>query len=306
MASASADKTLAELLHLDPAVLVGAAASGIIARTICHPLDTMRIRIQTAKGSTLPPLRELLPTPRIRLYAGLPVALAVGVPALTAYLSVFEGSKSLIMRKVNPDDSLIHQLPIFVTAAIMAQLSSAVIWTPLDVLKSRLQAGRDGTSALNLLVKIYKTEKLRGFYRGYLMSTALFGPQLSAYWTCYEILKKRLIPGYSTRTSNAPPASKLGLTETELMLRYMASSSIACATAVTLTNPLDAVTARLQTSGGRYGGVRNIVKYMWTHGGLSAFTRGIKVRIAYAIPSNTISMLVYEQVKRKWKRLDSE
>jgi len=79
-----------------------------------HTVDTIRIRIQTA-GYPVPPIKELVPRPRIRsLYAGaialsssclvflcveltrslstgLPVAIGFSVPALSVYLSVYEG-----------------------------------------------------------------------------------------------------------------------------------------------------------------------------------------------------------------------
>ena len=39
-------------------------------------VDTLRVRIQTHEGKTMPPLRQLIPKPWTGLYAGLPIALA--------------------------------------------------------------------------------------------------------------------------------------------------------------------------------------------------------------------------------------
>jgi hypothetical protein len=56
-------------------------------------VDTLRIRVQTWPGKVVPPLHELVPRPRVRtLYAGLPVALGFSVPALSIYLSTYEGT----------------------------------------------------------------------------------------------------------------------------------------------------------------------------------------------------------------------
>ena len=53
-------------------------------------MDTLRIRIQTA-GAVIPPLKQLVPAPRLQnLYAGLPVAIAFSVPALSVYMLTYE------------------------------------------------------------------------------------------------------------------------------------------------------------------------------------------------------------------------
>lgn len=43
---------------------------------IRDPVDTLRVRIQTYEGKSMPPLRQLIPKPWTGLYAGLPIALA--------------------------------------------------------------------------------------------------------------------------------------------------------------------------------------------------------------------------------------
>jgi len=88
-------------------------------------------------------------------------------------------------------------------------------------------------------------------------------------------------------------------------MRYLLTSSAACAISVTVTNPIDAVQARWQTSAGKAGGLSDIVKTMWRIGRTSAFLRGIGARIAYTIPVNAISMTTYELVKRKYQQNSS-
>ena len=106
---------------------------------------------------------------------------------------------------------------------------------------------------------------------------------MSLYWVLYESFKTRFIPGYSPSSSRAPAQSMSGLSEETLALRYLLTSSAACAIAVTATNPIDAVQARWQTSGGKAGSLKDIVKNMWRVGGSSAFLRGIAPRIAYTV-----------------------
>jgi hypothetical protein len=59
----------------------------------------------------------------------------------------------------------------------MAEIASGAIWTPLDVLKSRLQKGESGNesrSAIRLLKKIVHEEGVKGVFRGYLVSMVVF------------------------------------------------------------------------------------------------------------------------------------
>ncbi|BGP47427.1 hypothetical protein JCM10450v2_003279 [Rhodotorula kratochvilovae] len=316
--------------YVEPFVLVASSCSAIAARLCTHPLDTLRIRIQTA-GYPVPPIRELVPKPRMRsLYAGLPVAIGFSVPALSVYLATYEASKRYFSENWLPrheQPTLLQQLPVFVAAGTAAEFASGAIWTPLDVLKSRLQTGREGTSAIALTRKILHEEGAIGLMKGYWLGTFIFVPNISVYWCIYETLKQRFIPGYSIHggpspssdspaappssdspLAAAPPSPSLDhsiLRNIPVTLRYTLCSVTACSIAACVTTPIEVVQARWQTSGAAGksaagGGIMGIVRELWRQGGPRAFTRGLGIRIAYAIPANGISMTVYESVKR-WK-----
>ncbi|BGP31400.1 hypothetical protein JCM10296v2_003164 [Rhodotorula toruloides] len=324
--SEAAVQESAKQAYLNPWVIVASSSSAISARVFTHPLDTIRIRIQTA-GHPVPPLRELVPAPRVRgLYAGLPVAIGFSVPALSVYLATYEASKRYFSERFLPHDreaSLLQQIPVFVAAGTAAEFASGAIWTPLDVLKSRLQTGREGTSAVALTRKIIKNEGWMGLMRGYWMGTAIFVPNISVYWCIYESLKMRFIPNYSSyRPSSASPSSSAQpdspstaspssapadtATETSgipVTFRYTLCSVSAVAVAACTTSPIEVIQARWQTSGGTVkGGISQIVRDLWRQEGAKAFTRGLGIRVAYAIPANGISMTIYESIKR-WKGL---
>ena len=113
---------------------------------------------------------------------------------------------------------------------------------------------------------------------------------MSFYWMLYESLKSRFIPGYTPSSSRAPSQSISGLSEESLTLRYLLTSCVACGISVTITNPIDAVQARWQTSAGKAGGLTDIVKTMWRIGGTGAFLRGIGARIAYTVSDGILSI----------------
>jgi hypothetical protein len=60
----------------------------------------------------------------------------------------------------------LKQGPIYLMSGLTAEMVSGIIWTPMDVAKSRLQRGKDHhTKARTLLKEIWKTEGYRGVWR---------------------------------------------------------------------------------------------------------------------------------------------
>ena len=112
-------------------------------------------------------------------------------------------------------------------------------------------------------------------------------PNISVYWSVYESLKSRYIPGYSavqSSSSTPRPEPDAAPGTIPITLRYTLCSVTACVIAACVTTPIEVVQARWQTSGGKIqGGVSEIVRQMWKTGGPMAFTRGLGIRIAYAV-----------------------
>lgn len=157
----------------------------------------------------------------------------------------------------------------------------------MDVMKARLQKGNEGTSATRLLQKIWREEGYRGVWRGYWLSNAIFIPYISMYWALYESLKTRFIPDYDAYK----PASSTSYSSTTssgipITARYTLCSVSACTLAAAVTNPIELVQSRWQTSGGTgvHGvGIGGIVRELYKQGGVRAFSRGLGIRVAYAV-----------------------
>ncbi|KAK9896895.1 mitochondrial carrier [Cystobasidium minutum MCA 4210] len=298
---------------LDLTTILASSGSALVSRLTTHPLDTLRVRIQTYEGKSMPPLRQLIPKPWTGLYAGLPIALAFNVPGSCFYLTAYEACKSKLAKYLIPESSdgkppsLLAQAPLIVTAALGAEVASGAIWTPMDVLKQRLQTGKESTKSAPVLIKrIWKEEGYRGVWRGYFFSLAQFGPYVSIYWLTYEALKTRFIPGYVA--SQGPRKAQEHPIFSLTTLRYTACSMGACALSVVLTNPVDIVQTRWQTSGGkitsdglkesREGTLKDVFKHLWQTSGPRGFMRGVGIRIFYAIPANAIGMTAYESFKK--------
>lgn len=120
-----------------------------------------------------------------------------------------------------------------------------------------------------------------------------------------EVLKSNFIPNYNamSTTSPLPTSSAPSLLPFEIPLtaKYTLCSVTSCVLSATLTTPIELVQSRWQTSAGLIkGGIREIVGDIWRRNGVRGFYRGLGVRVVYAIPANSISMTVFESLKR-WK-----
>ncbi|PVF93102.1 mitochondrial carrier [Serendipita vermifera] len=296
---------------IDPFLLFAGGCSALASRTIVHPLDTIRVRIQTyPPGKSLPKsIGGLVGTPALpKLYAGLPVALGFSVPALAVYLTTYDAAKLNMARLLgckDQDPKTIpwwKQGPIYLISGLTAEMVSGVIWTPMDVAKSRLQRGKDNhTKARTLLKEIWKMEGYRGVWRGYWVSIAVFGPQVSLYWAIYEGFKTAVIPNYNPYRETKAELQGTKREEIQLAATYAVTSGLAMSLSAMITNPIEIVRTRWQTSGAdadRSSTMIGMVRRMWKEAGWRAFMRGALIRGIYYIPSNAISMTTFEMLRR--------
>jgi len=104
-------------------------------------------------------------------------------------------------------------------------------------------------------------------------------------WAIYERLKMAAIPNYNPYQS--PSKSKGGGTnEMDLAARYAALSATAMSTSAIITNPIEIVRTRWQTSGGdanRPVSLLSMIQDMWRQAGWRAFMRGAMIRGIYYV-----------------------
>ena len=110
-------------------LIKSAFLSSLVSRSITYPLDTIKTRIQYKNNIKTN-----------NLFRGVSYSLIISCPALGVYLATYELAKN----KINKDHFTTHIL-----SAFTAEIVSSVFWTPLDVIKSKVQ-----TNSLNKTTKI--------------------------------------------------------------------------------------------------------------------------------------------------------
>jgi len=185
-------------------------------------------------------------------------------------------------------------------SGVIADVSGALIWTPMDVVKQRLQVQRSHASAemplkykgsFHALTTIIREEGVLGLYRGFFTALATYGPLVGIYFATYEKLKAQIaeVRGY-------PSVSELPF------YYHLISGASAGAFAAAVTCPIDVVKTRVQVlsrdNPQEYSNAWRAVRTIFHKEGIGAFSKGMGARILWIAPGNAITISAYEQCKK--------
>ena len=155
---------------------------------------------------------------------------------------------------------------------------ASILFTPMDVLKQKMQTGSSSNDTISTVKDLYKSHGIYGFYRGYFLTQLVFVPFSAIYFSVYEKSKKV----YSSLIKN-----EIGLGSS------FACSLFAASIASVITNPLDVIKTRIQIRTG-VSTTAVIKELYYTQGGLCAFGKGLGARIIWAAPSMSLSVALWE------------
>lgn len=168
-------------------IMLGSAASGMLARIPMHPIDTIKARAQALTSISGPGsaattathanacthyeggllrhahdavvaetpsirtvFRSALATGGIRsLYQGFPIAFVGSAPASCLYFSSYEMSKRWFA-----SSAISCNLPVSMQhfgAGLVAEAFSCVMWVPIDVLKERMQVAESSSASATVV-----------------------------------------------------------------------------------------------------------------------------------------------------------
>ena len=149
--------------------------------------------------------------------------------------------------------------------------------------RSKGQIARDITKA------IYRTDGMKGFYRGYVAAICTYAPSSASWWTFYQL--------FQDLAAAIIPIEDLGIPNTAI--QSGAAMSSGCATAI-MTNPLDLAKTRVQVQ--RKPFFETFVK-LWREEHLRIFSKGLSARMTSSVIYSVAIIFGYETVK-KWSVLD--
>ncbi|KAM0704952.1 hypothetical protein Q7P35_007739 [Cladosporium inversicolor] len=290
--------------------------AGVVSTLVVHPFDVIKTRIQLEQhaksgiGTTRRVVRQIASEAwheghrghgRLKdsaqvvrsFYRGLMPNMVGNSTSWGLYFMWYGMAKDLMATARGLRGKDREKLPsgdYLITAGASGILTAGVT-NPIWVIKTRmLSTARNSpgayTSTIQGVVSIWKTEGLRGFYRG--LTPSLLGVSHgSIQFMTYENLKNHW--GLSRA------GGKEGLTNWDFFLLSASSKMFAGS----ITYPYQVVRSRLQTYDAqtKYKGVMDVVKQVYRYEGFAGFYKGLGPNLIRVLPSTCVTFLVYENVK---------
>jgi solute carrier family 25 protein 44 len=346
------DFALEDLRKYDPKKFIfwGLTVS-FFAEAATFPLDLVKTRMQfigqQAAKSTFQPYRNtfnafhrILKEEGLRgFYKGFSSSALAVIPVQVTYYGTYEGGRmgleyayKKLKRKSKslPDYSNVEPIVHFVMGG-MAEGISGFVWVPLDAIAQKMQIQGPSPVAgvhkyhdvFDAIVKIWRTEGVIGYYRGYWAAMMYNAPISAVSWPTYEYFKKKLYHFYNIKRARRYERShQLGIFGREALghhLIHIIAGTLSGICAAVVCNPIDVIRTRLQTQDtaivdpitkqligqpAKYRGVFGTFKTIYREEGLTAFRRGMVAQMLYLAPINGFGYTMYELVKvlsrRRW------
>ncbi|KAG6397434.1 hypothetical protein SASPL_143601 [Salvia splendens] len=244
--------------------VIAGGTAGVVVETALYPIDTIKTRLQAARGGGQIILKGL--------YSGLAGNLAGVLPASAVFVGVYEPAKQKLLRTFPENLSAVAHL----TAGALGGMAASFIRVPTEVVKQRMQTGQFN-SAPNAVRMIVAKEGFKGLYAGYGSFLLRDLPFDAIQFCIYEQLRL----GYKL-------AAKRDLIQ------------ISSALTGAITTPLDVIKTRLmvQGSANQYKGIFDCVQTIVRDEGPSALLKGIGPTVMWIGIGGSIFFGVLEGTKR--------
>lgn len=216
--------------------MVAGSIAGMVEHMAMFPVDTIKTQMQ-ALGSC--PIKSVSLSQALKsilksqgpagLYRGIG-AMGLGAgPAHAVYFSVYEICKKSFSGG-NPNNSLAHAV-----SGVFATVASDAVFTPMDMVKQRLQLSNSPyKGVLDCVRRVIREEGFRAFYASYKTTVLMNAPFTAVHFTTYEAAKRALME-VSPDSAND-----------ERFVVHATAGAAAGALAAAVTTPLDVVKTQFQ------------------------------------------------------------
>ncbi|PLW22066.1 hypothetical protein PCASD_10783 [Puccinia coronata f. sp. avenae] len=285
--------------------LIAGGTAGFAEACACHPLDTIKVRMQLSRskqgrgrGFIKTGIMIAQKESFLGLYKGLGAVVSGIVPKMSIRFASFETYKGWL---ANKESGKVSSSAIFLSGLGAGVTEAVAIVCPMEVVKIRLQAQMHSMSdpldipkyrnAGHALYLILKEEGPATLYRGVALTALRQATNQAANFTAYTELKalcQRLQPEIQGNELPSYQTLVLGL--------------ISGAVGPFTNAPIDTIKTRIQKSTATLGEtawtrLRVVASEMFVQEGPKAFYKGITPRVMRVAPGQAVVFTVYEKVK---------
>ncbi|TEA22343.1 Succinate/fumarate mitochondrial transporter [Colletotrichum sidae] len=293
--------------------LIAGGGAGMMEALVCHPLDTIKVRMQLSRRARMPgaPKRGFVRTgveivkkeTPLGLYKGLGAVLTGIVPKMAIRFTSFESHKQMLADK---QTGVVSARATFMAGLAAGVTEAVAVVTPMEVIKIRLQAQHHSMAdpldipkyrnAAHALYTVVKEEGFGALYRGVSLTALRQGSNQAVNFTAYSYFKEALKdwqPQYAAGNLPSWQTTVIGL--------------VSGAMGPLSNAPIDTIKTRLQKTPAEFGTsawsrITKISSDMFKQEGFHAFYKGITPRIMRVAPGQAVTFTVYEYLKEKLER----
>ncbi|MCJ1334514.1 hypothetical protein MMC10_011226 [Thelotrema lepadinum] len=290
--------------------LIAGGGAGAMEALVCHPLDTIKVRMQLSRRARMPGAKKrgFLTTGKDIIKRETPLALCKGlgavmtgiIPKMAIRFTSYEWYKQLLADK---NTGTVSNSGTFLAGLAAGVTEAVAVVTPMEVVKIRLQGQYHSMSdpmdvpkyrnAAHALYTVLREEGIGAIYRGVTLTALRQGSNQAVNFTAYTELKQML-------QDRQPQYSDKQLPGYQTMVIGLISGAMG-----PLSNaPIDTIKTRLQKTPGEPGEtaisrVVNLTRQMFKHEGFPALYKGITPRIMRVAPGQAVTFTVYEYLKKQ-------
>ncbi|KAI7867686.1 mitochondrial carrier domain-containing protein [Spinellus fusiger] len=286
--------------------LIAGGAAGFMESCICHPLDTIKVRMQLAKniqrgatgkrlGFAGVGLKIIRNESFWGLYKGLGAVVSGIVPKMAIRFSSFELYKEWLADETGH----VSTSSVFLAGLAAGTTEAIAIVSPMDLIKIRLQAQSHSMAdpmdipkyrnAPHAAYTIVKEEGIAALYKGVTLTAARQATNQAANFTAYQEFKRQAKKFQDMQPSEELPSYQ------HLMLGGLSGVMGPMSNA-----PLDTIKTRIQksnTTGSGWVRFKVVTTEIFQKEGVRAFYKGLTPRLLRIAPGQAITFMVYEKVK---------
>jgi solute carrier family 25 carnitine/acylcarnitine transporter 20/29 len=180
--------------------IIAGSLSGFAATSICHPLDTIRTRIQSSNHTTIYRcVSSLIKTEGVfAFYRGFLPPFSAQVLYKSIIFSVNEYSR----KQLSKFTSFNSNFNLIFFSGLFSGLINSIVVTPIELIRNKqmLQNNQNSkTSVYNDIKIIIRQYGLIGLWRGFTITCFRDGPGLGLYFLSYEKSKEFINPLFNTK-----------------------------------------------------------------------------------------------------------
>ncbi|CAO3589005.1 unnamed protein product [Absidia cylindrospora] len=283
--------------------LVAGGAAGLMEACTCHPLDTIKVRMQLSKNGARNAMGQRIGFLGVgmkivqnesfwALYKGLGAVVSGIVPKMAIRFSSFELYKSKLADK----DGVVSTKAVFLAGLLAGTTEAVMVVSPMDLIKIRLQAQRHSMAdpmdipkyrnAPHAAYTIVKEEGIRALYKGVTLTALRQATNQAANFTAYQEMKK-----HARKWQNLDELPSY---------QHLILGGVSGAMGPLSNAPIDTIKTRIQKSSARGSGwerFQTVTSDILRKEGPRAFYKGLTPRLLRVAPGQAVTFMVYEKVR---------